>query len=65
MLASHVDKSAWLEAQVCQLLKMVNQQQHNFDLRSLVEAVDTVKQKITLLETNDRRLGMSTILFLL
>ncbi|XP_023556966.1 TNF receptor-associated factor 5 isoform X2 [Octodon degus] len=56
VLTSHIDKSAWLEAQVCQLLQMVNQQQHNFDLRSLVEEIDAVKQKITLLETNDRRL---------
>ncbi|XP_073904483.1 TNF receptor-associated factor 5 isoform X1 [Castor canadensis] len=56
VLTSHIDKSAWLEAQVRQLLQMVNQQQNKFDLRSLVEAIDTVKQKITLLETNDQRL---------
>ncbi|XP_008266670.1 TNF receptor-associated factor 5 isoform X2 [Oryctolagus cuniculus] len=56
VLASHMDKSAWLEAQVRQLLQMVNQQQNKFDLRPLVEAIDTVKQKITLLETNDQRL---------
>ncbi|ELV12939.1 TNF receptor-associated factor 5 [Tupaia chinensis] len=56
VLASHIDKSAWLEAQVHQLLQMVNQQQNKFDLRPLVEAIDTVKQKITLLETNDQRL---------
>jgi TNF receptor-associated factor 5 len=43
---------------------MVNQQQNKFDLRSLVEAIDTVKQKITLLETNDQRLGMFSILLL-
>lgn len=56
VLAGHIDKSAWLEAQVCQLLQTANQQQHKLDLRSLVEAVDAVKQKIALLETNDRRL---------
>uniref|UniRef100_A0A8C5UYQ8 TNF receptor-associated factor n=1 Tax=Microcebus murinus TaxID=30608 RepID=A0A8C5UYQ8_MICMU len=56
VLASHIDKSAWLEAQVRQLLQMVNQQQNKFDLRSLTEAIDTVKQKITLLENNDQRL---------
>nr|XP_012423889.1 PREDICTED: TNF receptor-associated factor 5 isoform X2 [Odobenus rosmarus divergens] len=56
VLASHIDKSAWLEAQVRQLLQMANQQQNKFDLRPLVEAIDTVKQKITLLETNDQRL---------
>ncbi|XP_044940625.1 TNF receptor-associated factor 5 isoform X3 [Mustela putorius furo] len=55
-LSSHIDKSAWLEAQVRQLLQMANQQQSKFDLRALVEAIDTVKQKITLLETNDQRL---------
>lgn len=43
---------------------MANQQQNKFDLRPLVEAIDTVKQKITLLETNDQRLGMSDILLL-
>lgn len=42
---------------------MANQQQNKFDLRTLVEAVDTVKQKITLLESNDQRLGMSNILY--
>lgn len=47
-----------------QLLQMANQQQNKFDLRPLVEAIDTVKQKITLLETNDQRLGMSDILLL-
>ncbi|KAB0380010.1 hypothetical protein FD755_007794 [Muntiacus reevesi] len=46
VLASHIDKSAWLKVQ----------QQSKFDLRPLVEAIDTVKQKITLLETNDQRL---------
>ncbi|XP_041491333.1 TNF receptor-associated factor 5 isoform X2 [Microtus oregoni] len=55
-LTSHIDKSAWLEAQVRQLLQTVNQQQNRLDLRSLVEAVDTVKQKITLLEASDQRL---------
>lgn len=61
VLASHIDKSAWLEVQVRQLLQMANQQQSKFDLKPLVEAIDTVKQKITLLETNDQRLGMSNV----
>ncbi|XP_034866377.1 TNF receptor-associated factor 5 isoform X1 [Mirounga leonina] len=56
VLATHIDKSAWLEAQVRQLLQMANQQQNKFDLRPLVETIDTVKQKITLLESNDQRL---------
>ncbi|KAM5238924.1 TNF receptor-associated factor 5 isoform 2-T2 [Ctenodactylus gundi] len=56
VLASHMDKSAWLEAQVRQLSQMVSQQQHRLDLRPLVEAIDTIKQKITLLETHDQRL---------
>lgn len=47
-----------------QLLQMANQQQSKFDLRPLVEAIDTVKQKITLLETHDQRLGMSNVLYL-
>lgn len=42
---------------------MANQQQNKFDLRTLVEAIDTVKQKITLLESNDQRLGMSNVLY--
>ncbi|XP_063564860.1 TNF receptor-associated factor 5 isoform X3 [Gorilla gorilla gorilla] len=58
VFASHIDKSAWLEAQVHQLLQMVNQQQNKFDLRPLMEAVDTVKQKITLLENSDQRLAV-------
>ncbi|KAB0341361.1 hypothetical protein FD754_018287 [Muntiacus muntjak] len=56
VLASHTDRSTCLEVQLCQLLRMVNQQQFKFDLRPLVEAIDTVKLKITLLETNDQRL---------
>uniref|UniRef100_A0A8C4L6S9 TNF receptor-associated factor n=1 Tax=Equus asinus asinus TaxID=83772 RepID=A0A8C4L6S9_EQUAS len=56
LLASHLDKSAWLEAQVRQLLQMANQQETKFDLRALMEAIDTVKQKITLLETHDQRI---------
>ncbi|XP_004699923.1 TNF receptor-associated factor 5 [Echinops telfairi] len=55
-LASHIDKVAWLEAQVYQLQQMANQQQSKLDLRLLVDEIDTIKQKITLLETNDRRL---------
>lgn len=57
-LTSHIDKSAWLEAQVRQLLQIVNQQQNRFDLHSLVEAIDSVKQKVTLLEASDQRLGV-------
>lgn len=57
-LASHTDKSAWLEAQVRQLLQRVNQQQSRLDLRSLVDTVDSVRQRITLLEASDQRLGM-------
>ncbi|XP_037680392.1 TNF receptor-associated factor 5 isoform X3 [Choloepus didactylus] len=56
VLACHIDKSAWLEAQVRHLLQTANQQQNKLDLQPLVEAIDTVKQKITLLETNDQRL---------
>ncbi|XP_035871845.1 TNF receptor-associated factor 5 isoform X3 [Phyllostomus discolor] len=56
VLANHLDKSAWLEAQVRHLLQMANQQQNKFDLKTLMEAIDTVKQKIALLESNDQRL---------
>lgn len=56
-LTSHTDKSAWLEAQVRQLLQIVNQQPSRLDLRSLVDAVDSVKQRITQLEASDQRLG--------
>ncbi|XP_036926881.1 TNF receptor-associated factor 5 isoform X1 [Sturnira hondurensis] len=56
VLASHIDKSAWLEAQVRHLLQMASQQQNKFDLRTLMETIDTVQQKITLLESNDQRL---------
>ncbi|KAG8504412.1 TNF receptor-associated factor 5 [Galemys pyrenaicus] len=57
VLASHVDRSAWLEAQVHQLLQTVSQQQTKLDLRPLADAVDAVKRRVTLLETSDRRLG--------
>nr|XP_021532980.1 TNF receptor-associated factor 5 [Aotus nancymaae] len=58
VFASHIDKSALLEAQMHQLSQMVKQQQDKFDLRPLMEAVDTVKQKMTLLENNDQRLAV-------
>lgn len=41
-----------------QLLQTVNQQQNRSDLRALVEAIDSVKQKISLLEASDQRLGV-------
>ncbi|XP_078012455.1 TNF receptor-associated factor 5 isoform X3 [Phascolarctos cinereus] len=56
VLASHIDKSAWLETQVRELLEAANQQQNKFDLRPLMNTIDTIKQKITLLETYDQRL---------
>ncbi|XP_072504013.1 TNF receptor-associated factor 5 isoform X2 [Notamacropus eugenii] len=56
VLASHIDKSAWLETQVRELLEVANQQQNKFDLGPLMNTIDTIKQKITLLETYDQRL---------
>ncbi|XP_019371961.1 PREDICTED: TNF receptor-associated factor 5 isoform X1 [Gavialis gangeticus] len=55
-LASHLDKSTWLETQVKQLIQMANQQQNKFDLRPLLETIENVKQKIALMETYDQRL---------
>lgn len=60
-LAIHVDKSACLETQVRQLVQMANQQQNKFDLRPLLETIDTIKQKVAFLESFDQRLG--TFLF--
>ncbi|XP_050807833.1 TNF receptor-associated factor 5 isoform X1 [Gopherus flavomarginatus] len=63
-LASHIDKSAWLETQVRQLIQMSNQQQSKFDLRPLLETIENIKQKIAFMETYDQRLvvleGQST-----
>ncbi|XP_074165186.1 TNF receptor-associated factor 5 isoform X2 [Sminthopsis crassicaudata] len=56
VLASHIDKSAWLETQVRELLEVANQQQNKLDLRPLMNTIDTIKEKITLLETYDQRL---------
>ncbi|CAM4538769.1 TNF receptor-associated factor 5 isoform X1 [Caretta caretta] len=55
-LASHIDKSAWLETQVRQLIQMSNEQQSKFDLRPLLETIENVKQKISFMETYDQRL---------
>ncbi|XP_053166273.1 TNF receptor-associated factor 5 isoform X2 [Hemicordylus capensis] len=55
-LAIHVDKSACLETQVRQLVQMANQQQNKFDLRSLLETIDNIKQKVAFLESYDQRL---------
>uniref|UniRef100_A0A5F8GCF3 TNF receptor-associated factor n=1 Tax=Monodelphis domestica TaxID=13616 RepID=A0A5F8GCF3_MONDO len=56
VLASHIDKSAWLETQVRELLELANQQENKLDLKPLINTIDTIKQKITLLETYDQRL---------
>lgn len=37
---------------------MANQQQSKLDLRPLFDTIETVKQKIALMETYDQRLGM-------
>uniref|UniRef100_A0A8D0HEU7 TNF receptor-associated factor n=1 Tax=Sphenodon punctatus TaxID=8508 RepID=A0A8D0HEU7_SPHPU len=55
-LASHLDKSAWLETQVRQLVQTANQQQSKFDLGSLLETIENIKQKIAFMETYDQRL---------
>lgn len=57
MLAIHVDKSACLETQVRQLVQMANQQQSKLDLRSLLETIDNIKQKVAFLECYEQRLG--------
>lgn len=56
-LAGHADRSAQLEAQVQQLLHTLGQQQSRRDLRALVDAVDSVKHRIALLEASGQRLG--------
>nr|XP_056709081.1 TNF receptor-associated factor 5 isoform X2 [Euleptes europaea] len=55
-LAIHVDKSACLETQVRQLVQMANQQQSKFDLRQLLETIETIKQKVAFLESFEQRL---------
>ncbi|XP_054838054.1 TNF receptor-associated factor 5 [Eublepharis macularius] len=55
-LAIHVDKSACLETQVKQLVQMSNQQQSKFDLRSLLETIENIKQKVAFLESFEQRL---------
>lgn len=37
---------------------MANQQQSKLDLRPLFDTIENVKQKISLMETYDQRLGM-------
>ncbi|XP_021519715.1 TNF receptor-associated factor 5 isoform X1 [Meriones unguiculatus] len=56
-LAGHEDRSARLEAQVQQLLHTVSQQHSRRDLRALVDAVDSVKHRIALLEASGQRLA--------
>ncbi|XP_048341671.1 TNF receptor-associated factor 5 isoform X2 [Sphaerodactylus townsendi] len=55
-LAVHVDKSACLETQVRQLIQMANQQQSKFDLKQLLETIETIKQKVAFLESFEQRL---------
>ncbi|XP_075451815.1 TNF receptor-associated factor 5 isoform X2 [Ascaphus truei] len=56
-LASYIDKAAWLENQVIQLVQIVSQEQSRLDLRPLIETVECTKQKITVMETYENRLG--------
>ncbi|XP_034283637.1 TNF receptor-associated factor 5 isoform X3 [Pantherophis guttatus] len=55
-LAIHIDKNTFLETQVRQLVQKTNQQQSKLDLRTLLDTIDNLKQKVALLESYDQRL---------
>ncbi|XP_053568374.1 TNF receptor-associated factor 5 isoform X2 [Bombina bombina] len=55
-LASYIEKAAWLETQVVQLVHLVSQEQSRLDLRPLVETIECTKQKIANMETCKDRL---------
>ncbi|XP_039215592.1 TNF receptor-associated factor 5 isoform X1 [Crotalus tigris] len=55
-LAIHIDKNIFLETQVRQLVQKTNQQQSKLDLRTLLDTVDNLKQKVALLESYNQRL---------
>lgn len=57
-LAIHIDKNTFLETQVRQLVQKTNQQQSKLDLRTLLDTIDNLKQKVALLESYDQRLGI-------
>ncbi|KAG8123234.1 hypothetical protein E2320_018788 [Naja naja] len=51
-----VDKNTKLEDQLRQLVQKTNQQQCKLDLRTLLDTIDNLKQKVALLESYDQRL---------
>ncbi|XP_007439301.2 TNF receptor-associated factor 5 [Python bivittatus] len=55
-LAIHIDKNTCLETQVRQLVQKANQQQSKLDLRTLLDTIDNLKQKVAFLESYDQRL---------
>uniref|UniRef100_A0A8C5SWU9 TNF receptor-associated factor n=1 Tax=Laticauda laticaudata TaxID=8630 RepID=A0A8C5SWU9_LATLA len=55
-LAIHIDKNTFLETQLRQLVQKTNQQQSKLDLRTLLDTIDNLKQKVALLESYDQRL---------
>ncbi|KAM4695250.1 TNF receptor-associated factor 5 isoform 2-T4 [Discoglossus pictus] len=55
-LASYIEKAAWLETQVVQLVQLVSQEQSRLDLRPLMETIECTKQKLSTMETYTERL---------
>ncbi|XP_073409510.1 TNF receptor-associated factor 5 isoform X2 [Dendrobates tinctorius] len=49
-LASYMEKAAWLEEQVMQLVQLISEEQNRHDLRPLMEAIESIKQKVSSME---------------
>ncbi|XP_069624650.1 TNF receptor-associated factor 5 [Ranitomeya imitator] len=55
-LASYMEKAAWLEEQVMQLVQLISEEQNRHDLRPLMEAIESINQKVSSMETYKDRL---------
>ncbi|KAM4043345.1 TNF receptor-associated factor 5 isoform 1-T3 [Anomaloglossus baeobatrachus] len=55
-LASYMEKAAWLEEQVMQLVQLISEEQSRHDLRPLVDAIESMKQKLSSMEKYKDRL---------
>ncbi|XP_063297522.1 TNF receptor-associated factor 5 [Pelobates fuscus] len=55
-LATYIDKVAWLENQVLEVVQLVSQEQSRLDLRPLIETLECTNQKLISMESYKSRL---------
>ncbi|KAM9315656.1 TNF receptor-associated factor 5 [Gastrophryne carolinensis] len=55
-LVSYMEKASWLEDKVMHLIQLISEQQSHPDLGPIIEAIESIKQKVTAMESCKGRL---------